>query len=112
MKEHTPEHLRNVCLIGHGGAGKTSLTEALLFSAGSTTRLGKVEEGNTLSDYHPDEIDRQISINTALLFTEWKSCKINIIDTPGYTDFTGEVKASVRVADTAIVLLKGVEGVE
>jgi elongation factor G len=112
MKEHTPEHLRNVCLIGHGGAGKTSLTEALLFSAGSTTRLGKVEEGNTLSDYHPDEVDRQISINTSLLFTEWKSCKINIIDTPGYTDFTGEVKASLRVADTALVLVKAVEGVE
>jgi elongation factor G len=112
MKEHTPEHLRNVCLIGHGGAGKTSLTEALLFSAGSTTRLGKVEEGNTLSDYHPDEIDRQISINTSLLFTEWKSCKINILDTPGYTDFTGEVKASLRVVDTALVLVKAVEGVE
>ena len=112
MKEYTPDHLRNVALIGHGGAGKTSMAEAMLFSAGSTTRLGRVEEGNTLSDYHPDEIERQISINTSLLFCEWKTTKINILDTPGYTDFTGEVKAALRVADTAVVLLKAVEGVE
>lgn len=112
MKEITPDHLRNVCLIGHGGAGKTSMAEAMLFSAGSTTRLGRVEEGNTLSDYHPDEIERQISINTSLLFAEWKTTKVNILDTPGYTDFTGEVKAALRVADTAVVLLKAVEGVE
>jgi elongation factor G len=112
MKEYTPEHLRNVSLIGHGGAGKTSMAEAMLFSAGSTTRLGRVEEGNTLSDYHPDEIERQISINASLLFSEWKTTKVNILDTPGYTDFTGEVKAALRVADTAVVLLKAVEGVE
>ena len=112
MKEYTPEHLRNVALIGHGGAGKTSLTEAMIFSAGHTTRLGKVEEGNTLSDYHPDEIQRQISINASLLFAEWKSNKINILDTPGYLDFTGEVKGSIRVTDTGILLLKAVEGAE
>jgi elongation factor G len=112
MKEYTPDHIRTVSLIGHGGAGKTSLSEAMLFSAGSTTRLGKVEEGNTVSDYHPDEIDRQISINTSLLFSEWKACKINILDTPGYTDFTGEVKAALRVSETALLFLKGVEGVE
>jgi elongation factor G len=112
MKEFTPDHIRNLALIGHGGAGKTSAAEAVLFSAGSTTRLGRVEEGNTLSDYHPDEIERQISINASLLFCEWKSHKINILDTPGYTDFTGEVKASLRVADTAVVLLKAVEGAE
>lgn len=112
MKEYTPEHLRNVAFIGHGGAGKTSLTEAMLFSAGHTTRLGKVEEGNTLSDYHPDEIQRQISINTSLLFAEWKGNKVNILDTPGYLDFTGEVKGAMRVADTAVVLLKAVEGAE
>ncbi|MEW6510063.1 MAG: elongation factor G [Bacteroidota bacterium] len=112
MKEYTPDHIRTVSLIGHGSAGKTSLAEAMLFSAGSTTRLGRVEEGNTLSDYHPDEIERQISINTSLLFCEWKAAKINILDTPGYTDFTGEVKSALRVADTAIVVLKAVEGVE
>src|SRR4030066_1308648 len=112
MKDYTPDHIRNVGLIGHGGAGKTSLTEAMLFSAGSTTRLGRVEEGNTLSDYHPDEIERQISINTSLLFCEWKTHKINILDTPGYTDFTGEVKACLRVTDTGVLMLKAVEGVE
>jgi elongation factor G len=112
MKDVMPDHLRNVSLVGHGGAGKTSFAEAMLFTAGSTTRLGKVEEGNTLSDYHPDEIDRQISINTSLLNTEWKSSKLNILDTPGYTDFTGEVKAAMRVSDTAIVVLKAVEGAE
>lgn len=112
MKEYIPDHIRNVALIGHGGAGKTSLAEAMLFSAGTTTRLGKVEEGNTLSDYHPDEIERQISINTSLLCCEWKSTKINILDTPGYTDFTGEVKSALRVADTALVLVKAVEGIE
>ena len=112
MKEYTPDHIRNVALIGHGGAGKTSLAEAMLFSAGTTTRLGKVEEGNTLSDYHPDEVERQISINTSLLFCEWEGCKINILDTPGYSDFTGEVKSALRVADTAFVLVKAVEGIE
>jgi elongation factor G len=112
MKEFTPDHIRNLALIGHGGAGKTSIAEAMLFSAGSTTRLGRVEEGNTLSDYHPDEIERQISINASLLFCEWKNHKINFLDTPGYTDFTGEVKASLRVADTALVVIKAVEGAE
>jgi len=112
MKEYTPEHLRNIALIGHGGAGKTSLTEAMLFSAGHTTRLGKVEEGNTLSDFHPDEIQRRISITTSLLYCEWKSQKINILDTPGYLDFTGEVKGALRVADTAVIVLKAVEGAE
>jgi elongation factor G len=112
MREYTADHIRNVSLIGHGGAGKTSLAEAMLFSAGSTTRLGRVEEGNTLSDYHPDEVERQISINASLLFAETKSTKINILDTPGYTDFTGEVKSSLRVTDTAILVLKAVEGAE
>jgi len=112
MRDFTSDHIRNVGLIGHGGAGKTSLSEAFLFSAGSTTRLGKVEEGNTMSDYHPDEVQRQISINTSLLFFEWKNTKINVIDTPGYTDFTGEVKSALRVSDMGVVLLKAVEGVE
>ncbi len=112
MKEYTPDHVRNVALIGHGGAGKTSLTEAMIFSAGGTTRLGKVEEGNTLSDYHADETSRQISINTSFLFSEWKNTKVNILDTPGYLDFTGEVKEALRVVETAIVVLKAVEGPE
>ncbi len=112
MKEYTPDHLRNVSLVGHGGTGKTSLVEAMLFTGGGTTRLGRVEDGNTLSDYHPDEIERRISIDSSLLAVEWKGNKITILDTPGYLDFTGEVKASLRVADTALVLLKSFEGAE
>ena len=112
MKEYPPDHLRNMAVIGHGGAGKTSLTEAMLYAAGATTRHGRVEDGNTVSDYHPDEIERQISINTSLLVAEWKGNKFNMLDTPGYMDFTGEVKAALRVADTALVVLKAVEGVE
>src|SRR5262245_66626664 len=112
MKEFTSDHIRNVALVGHGGAGKTSLAEAILFSAGTTTRLGKIEEGNTLSDYHRDEIDRRISINFSLLFSEWKGNKINILDTPRYLDFTGEVQARLCVADTALIVIKVVAGVE
>jgi elongation factor G len=112
LKEFSAENIRNVALVGHGGSGKTSLAEAFLFGSGATSRLGRIEEGTTASDYHPDEIERRISINCSLLFTEWKGKKINIIDTPGYTDFTGEVKCGLRVADTALLLLKAVEGVE
>ncbi len=112
MKEYTPDHLRNISLIGHGGSGKTSLTEAMLFASGGTTRQGKVEEGNTLSDYHPDEVQRQISINASLLNCEWRGNKLNLLDTPGYLDFTGEVKCALRVSETALLVLKAVEGVE
>ncbi|MFQ5798345.1 MAG: GTP-binding protein, partial [Bacteroidota bacterium] len=112
MKEYTTDHVRNIALIGHGGSGKTSIAEALLYTAGMTSRQGKVTEGNTVSDYHPDEIERQISINTSMLFCEWKDTKVNILDTPGYTDFLGEVKGALRVADTALVVLKAVEGAE
>jgi elongation factor G len=112
MKEYPASHIRNIALVGHGGAGKTMFAEACLFVSGTTNRFGKVEEGNTVADYHPDEIERQISINASLLFCDWKGTKLNIIDTPGYTDFTGEVKSSLRVADTAIIFLKAVEGAE
>ncbi len=112
MKDYSPDALRNIALVGHGGAGKTTLAEAILFTAGTTSRFGRVEEGNTVSDYHPDEMERQISINASLLFADWKGTKLNILDTPGYTDFTGEVKSALRVADTAIVFLKAVEGAE
>ncbi len=112
MKEYTADTIRNVAFIGHGGSGKTTLTEACLYSSGGTTRLGRVEEGNTISDYHTDEIERQISINASLIHYDWRGTKINILDTPGYNDFTGEVKASLRVSDTAVVFLKAVEGVE
>jgi elongation factor G len=112
MKEYPVESIRNLALVGHGGSGKTTFAEACLFSAGATTRLGRVEEGNTVSDYHADEVERQISINASLMHCEWKGAKLNILDTPGYTDFTGEVKCCLRVADTALVLLKAVEGAE
>jgi elongation factor G len=112
MKEYPVDSIRNIALAGHGGAGKTTFAEACLFTAGATTRLGRVEEGNTVSDYHADEVERQISINSSLLHCEWKGAKLNILDSPGYTDFTGEVKCCLRVADTALIFLKAVEGAE
>ena len=112
MKDYGADAIRNIALVGHGGAGKTILAESMLYTAGATTRLGRIEDGNTVSDYHPDEIERRISINTSMMFCEWKGAKLNVLDTPGYTDFTGEVNAALRVADTAIVFLKAVEGAE
>ena len=93
MKDFKTEDIRNVALVGHGSTGKTSLAEAMLFSSGAINRLGKVEDGTTTSDYDPDEIKRKISINLSLLPCEWKGKKINLIDTPGYADFVGEMKA-------------------
>jgi elongation factor G len=111
-KEYTIDKIRNIALIGHGGSGKTTLTESLMFVSGASARMGRVEDGSTISDYHVDEIERKISINAAVLHTDWQGTKINILDTPGYSDFTGEVLSSVRVADCAVVILKAVEGVE
>ena len=112
QKEYPAEKIRNIALIGHGGSGKTTFTEAMLFTAGATTRFGAVDDGSSLSDYHPDEIERKISINLSLLHGDWKGTKFNILDTPGYSDFTGEVISSLRVADIAVVFLKAVEGTE
>ena len=112
MKEYTAESVRNIALIGHGGSGKTTLSELLLYQSNQTNRIGSVSEGNTASDYSPNEIEKQISISSSLLHLEWNNTKINIIDTPGYTDFIGEVKAALRVCDTAIMVLKSAEGVE
>ncbi|MBI3006036.1 MAG: elongation factor G [Ignavibacteriales bacterium] len=112
FKEYSVDKIRNVSLIGHGGSGKTTLTEALLFTTGTTNRLGKVDDGSTVSDYHPDEIERKISINASLLHAEWQGTKVNVLDTPGYSDFIGEVLSSLRVSDTAVVLVKAVEGAE
>ncbi len=112
LKEYPPERIRNLALIGHGGSGKTTLAECILFTSKTTTRLGHVEEGSTVSDYHPDEIERRISINASLLYADWRDHKLNILDTPGYSDFTGEVISSLRVSDLAVVVLKAVEGTE
>lgn len=112
MKEYAPESIRNIALIGHGGGGKTSLTEILLFTAGETNRIGNVLEGNTVSDYTSNEIEKQISISTSLMHIEWNNKKINILDTPGYSDFIGDVKSAMKVCDTAVMVLKSAEGVE
>ncbi len=112
MKEYGTEAIRNITLIGHGGSGKTSLSEILLFTAGEINRIGKVEEGNTVSDYTPNEIEKQISISTGLMHIEWNNRKINILDTPGYSDFVSEVKAALKVSETAVFLVKAAEGVE
>jgi elongation factor G len=112
MKQYKAGQLRNVALLSHSGAGKTSLAEAMLYDSGSVTRMGKVEEGSTVSDYDPEEIRRKISVNTAVLPFEWREHKVNVLDTPGYADFVGEVKGAVAAADGAIVLLDAVSGVE
>ena len=112
MKDYKTEDIRNIVLMGHGGTGKTTLAEAMLFASGAINRLGRVEDGSTTSDYDPDENKRTISINLSLLPCEWKSKKINVIDVPGYADFTGEVKAGVRAADAAVIVVCASSGVE
>ncbi|MDI6782595.1 MAG: elongation factor G [bacterium] len=112
VKEYTTDQIRNIAIVGHNGTGKTSLTEAMLFTTGAITRLGKVDDGTTTTDFDPDEIKRKITINASLVPGEWKKHKINLIDTPGYADFIGEVKGSLRVADTALVVINAASGVE
>ncbi len=112
MKEYTSNSIRNIALIGHGGSGKTSLSEILLYTAKEINRIGKIEEGNTVSDYSPNEIEKQMSISTALMHLEWNNIKINILDTPGFSDFIGDVKSALKVSDTAIFVIKSAEGIE
>ncbi len=112
MKVYRAERIRNVALISHVGAGKTSLVDAALFDSGAVTRQGKVDEGSSISDYDPDELKRRMSLNVKVLPVEWKDTKINFIDTPGYADFIGEVKAGLRVADAALVVVTAEKGVE
>lgn len=112
MKDYAPDKIRNVVLVGHGSSGKTSLTSTILFSSGATPRLGKVEKGNTVTDYDPDEISRQISINSTICFLEWNGHKINVIDTPGYSNFLWDTKASLRAVDAGALVVCGVAGVE
>ncbi len=112
MKEYSIERTRNISLLAHGQVGKTSLIEAMLFSAGETTRLGKVDDGTTVTDYIQDEIDRKISISTALALAEWQKHKLNIIDTPGFSDFVGAVICGLRVVESVVVLVSATAGVE
>ncbi len=112
MKHYDAENIRNIALVSHSGAGKTSLAEALMFVAGASKRLGKVDDGNTISDFNKDEIERKISINSSLMHLEWKKNKINIIDNPGYIDFIGEVHGALKVSENAIVIINGVSGIE
>jgi elongation factor G len=112
MKEYTTEFIRNVALVGHGSTGKTMMAEAFLHFSGATTRLGKVEDGTTASDFDDEEIRRKLSLYTSVIPIEHKNTKINILDAPGYTDFVGEVISALSVADGAAVLLDSVAGVE
>ncbi len=112
MKDYTADQIRNVALIGHGSSGKTSLAAALLFNTGVTNRLTKVDKGNTVTDYEPEEVERQISINSSACFCEWKDHKINMIDTPGFSNFLWDTRASLRAVDAAAVMVCGVAGVE
>jgi elongation factor G len=112
MEQYGLENIRNLVMLSHSGAGKTSLSEAILFTAGVINRLGKVDDGSTTSDYDLDEIKRKISINLTLLPCPWKGTKLNLIDTPGYSDFVGEVKAAIRVSEGAIIVLCAASGVE
>src|SRR5574341_663506 len=110
MKEYGTEFIRNVALVGHSGSGKTSLAEAFLFNTGVITRLGKVEDGTTVSDF--DDEERRRKISTSVIPVEYQNFKINFLITPGFTDFVGEVKSALHVADAAIVVVDSVAGVE
>lgn len=111
MKTYESKKIRNVCLLSHGGAGKTSFTEAVLNNAGVTDRLGKVVDGTTTTDYDPEEIKRKISISTSIAPFEWEGHKINLLDTPGYFDFVGEVKQAIRVSEIALIVVAAKGGV-
>lgn len=100
MKEYTPETIRNIGLFGHASAGKTTFNELALFIGGETTRIGKIEEGNTVSDYTANEIERKISISLSACHLDWKNTKLNLIDVPGTSDFEGDIIAGAKIVDT------------
>ena len=112
MKTYSTDQIRNVALVGHQGSGKTTLAETMLYVSGGRDRRGSVAEGTTASDYHPSEVERQMSVFASLVHAEWEGTKINILDTPGYPDFAGEVIASLKVADAAIFVMNAGEGVQ
>ena len=112
MKVYRTDEIRNVVLLGHGGSGKTSLAEAMAYVSGATNRMGKITDGNTISDFDKEEQKREFSISTTLIPIEWEKAKINILDTPGYFDFVGEVEEAVSAADAAVIVVSGKAGVE
>src|SRR5687768_8447110 len=112
MKVFETADIRNVAVVGHGGCGKTTLVSAILFDTGAVNRLGRVDDGTTVTDFDPDEIERKISLQTAMAWGEWRKTKINFLDAPGYANFLSEARSALRVADGAIVVVDGVAGVE
>ena len=112
MKQYLAGKIRNIALAGHSGSGKTSLTEALLFKAGASDRLGKISEGNTVSDYDPEEVKRQVSVSTSIAPFAWGSIKVNLIDTPGLFDYAGELAQGVRAAESILITVSGKSGVD
>ena len=112
MNSFPPAKIRNVALVGHGGSGKTTLAEALLFASGSINRMGRVEDGTTTTDFEPEEVKRRLSLSVAMAPVEWQGHKINVLDTPGYADFISDAAAALSVADLAVVIVSAVEGVE
>ena len=112
MKNYASNRVRNVVLLGHSGSGQTTYSEAALYYSGATKRFGKVEDGNTVSDYEAEEIRRKVSINTSVIPVEWQDTKINFLDTPGYFDFAAEVKLAMNVADTGLIMVSAKSGVE
>jgi len=112
MKNVEPKNIRNISIVGHGGTGKTTLVESILFNCGEISRKGSTEKGTTTTDFEPEEIKRNISISTSIAPCNWRDYKINILDTPGYFDFIGEVLRSLKVSDGVVLLCDSIAGVE
>jgi elongation factor G len=112
LKNYQTGQIRNLGVVAHGGSGKTSLVEAMLFNTGVLSRLGRVEDGTTTADYHAEEVARQVTVHTTLVPCEWNGCKVNVLDTPGFSDFIGEVKGALRVVDSTAFVVSAVDGVE
>src|SRR5512135_1579727 len=112
MKEYAVENMRNVAVISHGGAGKTILTEAMLYAAKATDRFGRVEDGTTVTDFEPEEIARKSSISSAAAVLEWNNKKVTLIDTPGYINFLEDAKSCLRAVDSAVVIMSPISGIK
>jgi len=112
MKTYDANDIRNVLLVGHGGAGKTTLLEAMVFASGASTRMGRVEDGNTVSDFEPEEVKKGISVSLGMAPVEWEGVKINVLDAPGYADFIGDVRSAIRAVDAVLLVVSAVDGVE